>query len=115
MISAFGITERCRQIFVGELPGAGRFNRPLLKIMKLKLAVVPSLFACLFSGFSQQNKPLRVFIRASVKTHGPNQHDHPPFLAEWKDLLNQRAATADASIDFPTSEQLDSTDVRVIH
>src|SRR6266705_2982346 len=60
--------------------------------MKLKLAVVLSLFACLFSGFSQQNKSLRVFIRAGVKTHGPNQHDHPRFLAEWKELLNQRGA-----------------------
>ncbi len=115
MISAFGITERCRQIFVGELPGAGRFNRPLLKIMKLKLAIVFSLFACLFSGFSQQNKPLRVFIRAGVKTHGPNQHDHPRFLAEWKELLNQRGAKADGSMDFPTAQQLEKTDVLVIY
>src|SRR6266487_1851411 len=115
MISAFGITERCRQIFVGEPLAAGRFNRPLLKIMKLKLAVALSLFACLFSGFSQQNKPLRVFIRAGVKTHGPNQHDHPRFLAEWKELLNQRGAKADGSMDFPTAQQLEKTDVLVIY
>src|SRR5437867_6773979 len=106
---------RCPQIFVGEPAGAGRFNRPLLKIMKLKLAIVFSLFACLFSGFSQQNKPLRVFIRAGVKTHGPNQHDHPRFLAEWKELLNQRGAKADGSMDFPTAQQLDDTDVLVIY
>ncbi|HYT60725.1 MAG TPA: PVC-type heme-binding CxxCH protein, partial [Haliangiales bacterium] len=83
--------------------------------MKLKLAVVLSLFACLFSGFSQQNKPLRVFIRAGVKTHGPNQHDHPRFLAEWKERLNQRGARADGSMDFPTAEQLENTDVLVIY
>ena len=83
--------------------------------MKLKLAIALSLFVCLFSGFSQQNKPLRVFIRGGVKTHGPNQHDHPRFLAEWKELLNQRGAKADGSMDFPTAEQLENTDVLVIY
>ena len=28
-------------------------------------------------------EPLRVFIRAGIKTHGPGQHDHPRFLGEW--------------------------------
>ena len=69
-----------------------------LKIMKLKLAAALSLFACVFSGFSQQIQPLRVFIRAGVKTHGPNQHDHPRFLAEWKELLTQHGARADGSM-----------------
>jgi hypothetical protein len=31
--------------------------------------------------------PLRVFIRGGIKTHGPNQHDHPRFLGEWTKLL----------------------------
>jgi uncharacterized protein len=83
--------------------------------MKLKLAVALSLFACFCPGFAQQTKPLRVFIRAGVKTHGPNQHDHPRFLAEWKELLNQRGAKADGSMDFPTVQQLDETDVLVIY
>src|SRR5436309_638145 len=34
--------------------------------------------------------PLRVFIRAGAKTHGPGQHDHPRFLKEWTALLNGR-------------------------
>src|SRR5216683_7569046 len=110
MPGAMGARVRYRQIFVGEPAGAVRFNRPLLKTMKLKLAVALSLFACLFSSFSQQNRALRVFIRAGVKTHGPNQHDHPRFLAEWKELLNQRGAKADGSMDFPTAEQLENTD-----
>src|ERR1051325_3677711 len=83
--------------------------------MKLKLALALSLFACLFPAFPQQTKPLRVFIRAGVKTHGPNQHDHPRFLAEWKELLNERGAIADGSMEFPTAEQLDNTDVLVIY
>src|SRR6059058_5107143 len=83
--------------------------------MKLKLAVVLSLFACLFSGFSQQNKPLRVFIRAGVKTHGPNQHDHPRFLETWTKLLSDRGMKAAGSMDFPTPAQLEQTDVLVIY
>jgi len=59
-------------------------------------------------------QPLRVFLRAGVKTHGPGQHDHPRFLAEWKEMLNQRGAKADGAMDFPTDEQLQQTDVLVM-
>src|SRR5436309_13627657 len=59
-------------------------------------------------------EPLRVFIRAGAKTHGPGQHDHLRFLAEWKELLNQRGARADGAMDFPTAEQLERTDVLVM-
>ena len=39
-------------------------------------------------------EPLRVFIRAGVKTHGPGQHDHPQFLKDWVPLLTQRGLKA---------------------
>ena len=58
--------------------------------------------------------PLRVFIRAGVKTHGPGQHDHPRFLQEWTKLLNERGAQAEGALDFPTAEQLEKTDVLVL-
>ena len=32
-------------------------------------------------------QPVRVFLRAGPKTHGPGEHDHPRFLEEWKVLL----------------------------
>src|SRR6266480_3689658 len=83
--------------------------------MKFNVALLLSLFLGWSAASAQQDKPLRVFIRAGVKTHGPNQHDHPRFLAEWKDLLNQRGARADGSMDFPTGEQLENTDVLVIY
>jgi hypothetical protein len=41
--------------------------------------------------------------------------DHPRFLTEWKDLLNQRGAKADGAMDFPTAQQLEATDVLVIY
>src|SRR5438552_18546017 len=83
--------------------------------MKFKLAALLLLVLTLVAVSAQQAQPLRVFIRAGVKTHGPNQHDHPRFLAEWKELLNQRGAKADGSMDFPTAQQLEKTDVLVIY
>src|SRR5688572_17753364 len=64
---------------------------------------------------AQAADPLRVFIRAGEKTHGPNQHDHPRFLKEWTALLNERGAKATGALDFPTGEQLDQSDVVVFY
>ena len=58
--------------------------------------------------------PVRVFIRAGVKTHGPGQHDHPQFLKDWVPLLNERGFKADGAMNFPTAAQLEATDVLVI-
>jgi putative membrane-bound dehydrogenase-like protein len=71
------------------------------------------LLPCL-GAVGQPEKPLRVFIRAGAKTHGPGQHDHPRFLKEWKDLLTQRGAQAEGTIGFPTTEQLAATDVLIL-
>ena len=69
--------------------------------------------ALLWGHSAPAAEPLRVFIRAGVKTHGPGQHDHPRFLAEWKELLNQRGAKAEGAMEFPTAAQLEQTDVLV--
>src|SRR5262245_20516812 len=58
--------------------------------------------------------PLRIFIRAGVKTHGPGEHDHPAFLKEWSELLRSRGALVDGALEFPTAAQLDKTDVLVM-
>lgn len=63
---------------------------------------------------AQDGKPLRVFIRAGKKTHGPGEHDHPRFLEEWVPLLKARGAQADGSMEFPTAAQLENTDVLVM-
>ncbi|MBX3747393.1 MAG: ThuA domain-containing protein [Verrucomicrobiae bacterium] len=59
--------------------------------------------------------PLRVFIRGGIKTHGPNQHDHPRFLGEWTRLLGERGLRVDGAMTFPTAGQLEQTDVLVIY
>lgn len=58
--------------------------------------------------------PLRIFIRAGEKTHGPagnGQHDHPRFLEEWSKLLTARGALVNGAKDFPTPEQLEQSDL----
>jgi len=58
---------------------------------------------------------LRVFIRAGKKSHAPGAHDFPQFLKDWVPMLNERGAKADGSLEFPTKEQLDKTDVLILH
>lgn len=60
-------------------------------------------------------EPLSVFIRGGVKTHGPNQHDHPRYLAEWTKLLTERGMKVEGDLDFPEASQLEKTDVLIIY
>jgi putative membrane-bound dehydrogenase-like protein len=62
-----------------------------------------------------EKRPLRVFIRAGAKTHGPGEHDHPRFLSEWKELLRARGAEAEGALEFPGAAQLEKTDVLVLY
>ena len=59
--------------------------------------------------------PLRVYIRSGPKSHGPGAHDHPSFLRDWVPLLNARGAVATGADAFPSQEELDRTDVLIIH
>lgn len=83
--------------------------------MKKPLAFVALLALSLVASMAQDAKPLRVFIRAGNKTHGPGQHDHPSFLKDWTDLLTQRGAPTKGKIGFPTAAELDETDVLVMY
>jgi putative membrane-bound dehydrogenase-like protein len=80
----------------------------------LRLALAALLAATSLAG-SQAAEPLRVFIRSGVKTHGPNQHDHPRFLGEWTKLLSERGMKVDGAMEFPSAAQLEATDVLIIY
>lgn len=82
-----------------------------MKVTRLLLSLL--LVATVLSASAAE--PLRVFIRGGVKTHGPNQHDHPRFLNEWKKLLADRGMQSDGSMDFPTADQLAKADVLIIY
>jgi putative membrane-bound dehydrogenase-like protein len=82
--------------------------------MKRLLAVL-CLSSFIFQPVALAESPLRVFIRAGKKSHGPGAHDFPQFLKDWVPMLNERGAKCEGSLEFPTKEQLDRTDVLILH
>ena len=79
-------------------------------------AVLLSFLAALSAAApTSESQPLRIFLRAGPKTHGPGEHDHPRFLEEWKVLLAERGAQVEGALRFPTAEELARTDVLVMY
>ena len=78
---------------------------PHSTMKKFLIVAIASLQICIAA------EPLRIFIRSGEKTHGPGCHDHPAFLKDWTKLLNERGAKATGGDNFPTAEQLSTTDV----
>jgi type 1 glutamine amidotransferase len=60
-------------------------------------------------------RPIRVYLRAGLKTHRPGQHDYPQFLADWSKLLTERGAVVDGSLHFPTEAEIAGIDVIVMY
>ncbi|WP_395733010.1 PVC-type heme-binding CxxCH protein [Prosthecobacter sp.] len=83
--------------------------------MKRFLFCLALAASCVVPHSSIAAEPLRVFIRSGPKSHGPGAHDHPSFLRDWVPLLNERGAKATGGDSFPTKEQLDATDVLILH
>jgi len=84
----------------------------------MRRALAPPIFFLAILGAaapvqSQVTPPLRVFLRAGEKTHGPGEHDHPRFLADWTPLLRERGCEVRGALAFPTREELAATDVVV--
>jgi len=69
----------------------------------------------LFATTLQSADPIRVFIRAGEKTHAPGAHEHPQFLKNWTALLESRGVQCDGSLEFPTQEQLNNSDVLILN
>lgn len=82
--------------------------------MKSRFVFLALFSLLVFVRADDEAPPLRVFIRASLKTHGPGQHDYPRFLDEWKKLLHERGAAAEGAQRPPTETELAKTDVLII-
>lgn len=67
------------------------------------------------AAVQQQPPPIRVYIRAGLKTHAEGQHDYPQFLSDWSKLLTARGAIVDGGLSFPSAETLANTDVIVMY
>ncbi|MEM8956064.1 MAG: PVC-type heme-binding CxxCH protein, partial [Verrucomicrobiota bacterium] len=87
-------------------------KKSLLMILAAALALIPLTVA---SAPNSDDDPLRVYIRAGEKSHGPGAHEYPKFLAEWTPMLEERGAVVDGGLEFPTPEQLENTDVLILH
>jgi len=62
-----------------------------------------------------EGRPIKVYLRAGLKTHAAGQHDYPQFLADWSKLLTERGAIVDGSLHFPTEQELTDVDVIVMY
>ncbi|MEZ0387157.1 MAG: ThuA domain-containing protein, partial [Verrucomicrobium sp.] len=81
----------------------------------MKSLILLTLFTALSFSAAVAEGPLRVFIRAGQKSHGPGAHDYPQFLKDWVPMLKERGIQADGALEFPTKEQLEKTDVLILH
>ena len=75
-------------------------------------APVPSADAAVRAG---DTRPIRVYIRAGLKSHAEGQHDYPQFIADWSKLLTDKGAIVDGSFHFPTAQELANIDVMVMY
>jgi putative membrane-bound dehydrogenase-like protein len=83
--------------------------------MKLIPFLIAVAATCLCSSLAAEDSPLRIFIRAGAKSHGPGAHDYPQFLKDWVPMLEQRGAKVEGGLEFPSAEQLARTDVLILH
>ena len=60
-------------------------------------------------------RPLHVYIRTGLKSHGEGAHDYPQFSADWSKLLTDHGALVDGSMHFPSAQELANTDVMLMY
>ena len=73
---------------------------------------VPSAAPTVQAGDS---RPLHVYIRTGLKSHGEGAHDYPQFSADWSKLLTDHGALVDGSMHFPSAQELANTDVMLMY
>jgi type 1 glutamine amidotransferase len=63
----------------------------------------------------QNPNGMHVYIWAGLKSHLVGQHDYPQLLADWSKILTAHGAVVDGALHFPSSADLEHTDVVVIY
>ena len=92
------------------------FLARFLSVSRLALSVmIVGVAAQSLHAQAPQARPLRIYIRAGLKTHGPGQHDYPQFLADWSKILTERGAIVDGSLHAPSAQELANVDVMVTY
>ena len=73
---------------------------------------VPSAAPTVQAG---DTRPMHIYIRSGLKSHGEGAHDYPQFSADWSKLLTSKGALVDGSFHFPSAQELANTDVMVMY
>ena len=73
---------------------------------------VPSAAPTVQAG---DTRPIHIYIRTGLKSHGEGLHDYPQFSADWSKLLTDHGALVDGSFHFPSAPELATTDVMVMY
>jgi len=60
-------------------------------------------------------RPIHIYIRAGLKSHGEGLHDYPQFIADWSKFLTDHGAIVDGGLHFPDAHELANTDVMVMY
>jgi type 1 glutamine amidotransferase len=60
-------------------------------------------------------RPIHVYIRAGLKSHGEGLHDYPQFIADWSKFLTDHGALVDGGLHFPDAHELNDVDVIVMY
>ena len=81
-------------------------------IARQQPVAVPSAAPTIQAG---DTRPVHVYIRSGLKSHGEGAHDYPQFAADWSKLLTAHGAIVDGSFHFPTAQELANTDVMVMY
>jgi hypothetical protein len=98
----FGTLTAAPSAVEGQQPPAGAPQQP----------AVPSAAPTVQAG---DTRPIHVYIRSGLKSHGEGAHDYPQFMADWSKLLTDKGALVDGSFHFPSAQELANTDVMVMY
>ena len=101
-----------RMIWVGMLAAAVSAGVAAQQPPPQQPPAVPNADAAVKAG---DTRPIHVYIRAGLKSHGEGAHDYPQFLADWSKLLTDKGALVDGSYHFPNAEELANTDVMLMY
>ena len=106
-----------RSIWIGMLTaavavGVAAQQQPPPAALQQQAPAVPSAAPTVQAG---DTRPIHVYIRSGLKSHGEGLHDYPQFSADWSKLLTDKGALVDGSFHFPNAQELASTDVMVMY
>src|SRR5437867_3649960 len=108
----FVLEKRNRTIWVVLLSAAVSAGVGAQQQQQQPQPPVPSAAPTVQAG---DTRPIHIYIRSGLKSHGEGAHDYPQFSADWSKILTDHGALVDGSFHFPSAQELANTDVMVMY